>query len=126
MKDKSYNVIRALGIILICIWHFNTVCIEDGYTLPIVLLWNKSGTIQAGGVGVVLFFALSGALLIQKYKGKQFKTTSFMKKRLTRIYIPHCIAYVIAFLVCGILYPSWYRVGNNIFGFLISLLGMDF
>lgn len=81
---------------------------------------------RRGGVGVVLFFALSGALLIQKYKGKQFKTTSFMKKRLTRIYIPHCIAYVIAFLVCGILYPSWYRVGNNIFGFLISLLGMDF
>lgn len=126
MKDKSYNAIRALGIVLICIWHFNTVCVENGYTLPIALFWNKSGTIQAGGVGVVLFFALSGALLIQKYKENHFKTTSFIKKRLARIYIPHCVAYVIAFLICRVLYPSWYRVSNNILGFFISLFGMDF
>ncbi len=48
MKEKCYDLIRSVGILLIIIWHFNTVCCENGFKLPFLLFWNKSGTIQTG------------------------------------------------------------------------------
>lgn len=124
MKEKCYDLIRSVGILLIIIWHFNTVCCENGFKLPFLLLWNKSGTIQAGGVGVVLFFCLSGALLIKKYK-ENFNTLQFIKKRLLRIYIPHWISYVIAFIVSYSVYANTYTF-KSIMGILFSFLGMDY
>ena len=34
MKEKCYDLIRSVGILLIIIWHFNTVCCENGFKLP--------------------------------------------------------------------------------------------
>lgn len=76
------------------------------------------------GVGVVLFFCLSGALLIKKYK-ENFNTLQFIKKRLLRIYIPHWISYVIAFIVSYSVYANTYTF-KSIMGILFSFLGMDY
>ena len=60
MKEKCYDLIRSVGILLIIIWHFNTVCCEKGFKLPFLLLWNKSGTIQAGGRSSLVFLPIRG------------------------------------------------------------------
>lgn len=122
MKEQRYNLIRGLGILSIILFHFDAVLDENG--LSPTLFLNSTGTIQLGGIGVVLFFCLSGSLLIKNYR-ENFKVRSFIKKRLIRIYIPQFITYMLAFIIWSIVYSSIYTI-KSIPGILVSLFGMDY
>ena len=75
-----------------------------------------------GGVGVALFFMLSGAVLMMTNKDKSI--LYFYKKRLIKIEIPQIIGFLIAFLAMYIVNKT-IITSTNIAGFLISAFGLN-
>ena len=124
MRDKGYDFVRFIAMALIVVWHYFTTCRAFNYYFPsIAEKFINYGNLNFGGVGVGLFFILSGALLIRNHINDFFVGT-FYKRRVLRIYIPQWIGFIMAFLCT-------YTVNANIvhvdkMGFLISLMGMNY
>ena len=123
--DTGYDSVRFLAILLILIQHFNTTCSETG--IP----FNRTigefiDRFDMGGVGVGLFFILSGALQYKRNK-KNVCVKSYYGKRLLRIYIPYWIAFLVALLT---VYITDRRILNTIIknriGTIISILGLNY
>ncbi len=125
-RDKSYDFIRAFAMILIVVWHFWTTCRSLGTPLalkPLCELTGMQEMLNEGGIGVALFFILSGAVLMTRYRD-EIKVGQFFKRRVVRIFIPFWIAFAVFFVIsCLLLKSSWSEL-NNI-GVFWSLMGLD-
>ncbi len=96
-RDRGYDFIRFFAMSMIVIHHIFTTWKEQHYHIPeFIANIVGRGAIGFGGVGVALFFMLSGALLIKKYE-TGLKASEFYKKRLWRIEIPQMIGFFCAF-----------------------------
>ena len=123
-RDYGYDVVRFAATIMICIWHFYTTCKENCIIQNYIVdsLFAR-GPINMGGIGVGLFFLLSGALLIRGYK-EQINTIHFYKKRLLRICVPNIIGFNAALLVTYVINSD--IVKSDKIGMLISAVGLNF
>ena len=121
MKDKGYDFIRVFATLIIIIYHFFTT--YNGY-VPEVIGGGYNLHLNLGGVGVAMFFMLSGALFIKKYRNK-CEVGKFYKKRLIRIFIPHWISYIMVVLVYLIAFPER-LVGVPFYSYLLSFFALDF
>lgn len=120
MKDKSYNFIRMVATLMILIYHLLTTFCDNG----LIDRTGRGGDLNLGGIGVAIFFMLSGALLIKKYRHK-CEVGKFYKKRLIRIYLPHWICYTLFLIVTVIMHPDWLK-GVQFHSVLISFFALDF
>ncbi len=99
MKKKRLfylDFVRAIAVIFIVLWHFNTTINEFG-----IDCFNLSRTLRLncdiGQIGVTIFFILSGASLMYTYKD-DLEIKSYFRKRFFSIYPMFWIAYGAAFL----------------------------
>ena len=70
-REIGYDFIRFIAMLLIVVFHFYSTCAEKGYRFPSLLKHViVHGSIGWGGVGVALFFMLSGAVLMMTNKDK--------------------------------------------------------
>ena len=123
MHDSRYDSVRFFATLLIVIHHFITTCNEN--SIPV---FRAAETInlrlEMGGVGVGMFFTLSGALLWKGNK-KELSVKEFYRKRANRILIPYWIATVI---LLPLVYLGTPGVFQNILkcgaGNIISFLGL--
>ena len=123
-RDFGYDFVRFFAMMLILIHHLFTTFREQGYAVsPILKNIVARGSIGIGGVGVALFFILSGALLIKRYKD-QFILSEFFYKRFMRIEIPQWIGFICAFALMYCLRP--YIVNTDFLGIAISFLGLNY
>jgi len=125
-RDHCYDIIRFIATIMVVLHHFYTTAVNAGFkSLPFMALYQKAGgALNIGRIGVVLFCILSGALLIKKYNDN-INVKQFYKKRLLRIYIPHCIAYLFVFVYYMIVRPSYFKA-NWVPTVLASFFGLDY
>ncbi len=71
-----------------------------------------------GGTGVHLFIFLSGFGLYFSYLHKPVTFTQFLKKRISKVYIPYLIIVIISALIACLIpvyEGSWYAFGGHIF-----------
>ena len=81
LRDKGYDFVRFIAMALIVVWHYFTTCRAFNYYFPsIAEKFINYGNLNFGGVGVGLFFILSGALLIRNHINDFFVGT-FYKRR---------------------------------------------
>lgn len=115
-KIPEIDVIRCVAIIQIVLFH---MCVSEEPFANALILWGREGS--------GLFFAISGAGLINRYY-YDFDCKSYFKKRFISIYIPFWIAYVAAFVrnyfINGFHFP-WEHSGISKKYMLLSLLGVD-
>jgi len=74
--------------------------------------------ISFGGTGIHTFIFLSGLSLYYSYLNKPITYLSFLRKRLSKIYIPYVIIVIITALVSfwlPVYKNSWYTFGGHIF-----------
>lgn len=87
-QDFSFNLIRAVAIILIILCHTNSGDCNDAV----------NSILRLSGNGVMLFFMLSGALLLP-VTGSY---AQFMRKRIVRVFVPYVVwTIIMAFLYYG-------------------------
>lgn len=123
-RDLGYDFVRFFAMMLILIHHLFTTFREQGYAVsPILKNIVARGSIGIGGVGVALFFILSGALLIKRYKA-QFILSEFFYKRFMRIEIPQWIGFSAAFALMYCVKP--YIINTDFLGIIISFLGLNY
>lgn len=128
-RDKGYDFIRFFAMMLILLWHFYTTCTENSIVVyPLLISVIDHGGFSFGGVGVGLFFILSGALLRHNYGDEEkFSTIVFLKKRIIRICIPLWISFVASLLISSIANGTYINyVKENPLGCMISFLGFSF
>lgn len=110
------DVIRCVAIVQVVLFH---MCVAEAPFANALILWGREG--------VGLFFAISGAGLINRYYD-QFDCKSYFKKRIISLYIPFWFAYAFLFLrnyvVNGFLFPWEYMEVNKKY-MLLSVLGVD-
>lgn len=108
-------------MMLVILSHFPGACERAGIAVKIRFL-NLPWAL--GGMGVVLFWILSGALMIKTH-AQVLDLKQFYKKKLMRIYIPHILAYLMLVVLCRALAPEmlW---GGKWYSYLLSLMGLDF
>lgn len=111
IHDSGYDSVRFFATLLIVIHHYITTCDENSIPLySVVKMINLR--FELGGVGVGLFFVLSGALLWKTYK-EELPVMVFYKKRISRIFIPYWLAYVLVL-------PIVYLGTQNIFSYILN------
>lgn len=114
---------------LILLWHFYTTCTENSIVVyPLLMSVIDHGGFGFGGLGVGLFFILSGALLWHNYGDEEkFSTIVFFKKRIIRICIPLWISFVVSLLISSISNGGYINyVKENLLGCIISFFGFNF
>ena len=109
--DNGYDSVRCFATLLILIHHFITACKEINLPLhnAVKIIHSR---FEMGGVGVGLFFILSGALLWKGNK-KELPIKNFYRKRTFRIFIPYWISYVSVL-------PIIYLVAQNTFRYILN------
>ena len=123
-RDLGYDFIRFIAMLFILLHHLNTTWYEFHYNIPsIVNMTIGRGNLNMGGVGVALFFMISGALLIARYK-TVLNIKNFYMKRLIRIEIPQMICFFCAFWCQYLIDPN--IVNSKIGGIVISFLGLNY
>ena len=123
-RDLGYDFIRFTAMMFILLHHLNTTWYEFHYNIPsIVNMTIGRGVINFGGIGVALFFMISGALLIAKYENS-FNIKNFYLKRLIRIEIPQMICFFCAFWCQYLISPN--IINSQISGVIISLFGLNY
>lgn len=123
-RDLGYDFVRFFAMMLILISHLFATLREQGYAVsPILKNIVARGSIGIGNVGVALFFILSGALLIKRYK-EQFTLSEFFYKRFMRIEIPQWIGFICAFALMYCVRP--YIINTDFLGIFISFLGLNY
>ena len=120
MRNKRYDFIRFIAILMIVIFHYNVTLANNNIIETNIFL--KGGIINLGSVGVGLFFILSGANLYNKYKDK-LDIKNFYKKRLLKLYIPLWISYILLFIIMVCFNKNLLKY--NKFHLLFSMLGLD-
>ncbi|MNW48034.1 Acyltransferase family protein [compost metagenome] len=137
------DLIRAVSLICIVIYHFNLHVGFHGINGPMVFKFINND--YFAGIGISLFVLISGASLMYTYQQK-FELKNYIKRRFLSIYPVFWTGYIIAFLfnfymnlsindtvpkwaiifsVLGMdgylsqLVPNFYQVGEWFLGFII-------
>ena len=123
-RDVGYDFIRFIAMVLILLHHLFTTFQEQKYRVSEIFSnFIIRIALDIGPIGVALFFILSGALLIKKYKA-QFILSEFFYKRFMRIEIPQWIGFICAFALMYCVRP--YIINTDFLGVAISFLGLNY
>lgn len=94
---KYIDVLRVLAMIPVMVCHYTRSLEYAGVGFVNKILPDTVFSIYLGGVGVAIFFVISGASLMYTYDGK-FETRKYVKKRILGIYPMYYMAWLAAFL----------------------------
>lgn len=119
-RDLGYDFIRCTAMLMILLHHFYTTCKDLNIRFPSSL---KEMFLFFGGGGVALFFLLSGAVLINRYR-TDLNIKTFFTKRFLKICIPQWIGFLAAFWLVFILNKN--IIHSEVLGTLISFLGLNY
>lgn len=123
-RYKGYDFVRFLGTMMIVIAHFFRTCDSSGIkNSQIILRTVLNDRIGWGGIGVALFFLLSGAVHENKYRN-HLNVKSFFKSRISRIEIPQVLGFLFAFLLTYII--DYSIIESQLFGSIISMFGLNY
>lgn len=122
-RDIGYDFVRFIAMLMILLHHLLTTFWQFHYSVPEWFKNTVTKYINFGGTGVALFFILSGALLIKRYK-VQFTLSEFFYKRFIRIEIPQMIGFICAFALMYCITPHIIHI--NPWGIFVSLLGLNY
>lgn len=121
----SLDLVRVFSCICVTMVHFNAqISGWNGtfvYPNSIVPNFYVGGRVYLGGIGVSLFFMLSGVTLMMTYK--KGKLLTYYKKRFLNIFPMFWLAYIIATVVDFFLYKG--LPSDNLKLLLFSFIGMD-
>ena len=112
--------LRILGCVLVCITHFNEylVVVSDGTNAVVVSTFLG---VNLGGLGVALFFLLSGAALMHVY-GSRLDVPDYATRRILDIYPQYWVAYALAFLLAVL----WgFPCEAPLWTLILTVLGID-
>lgn len=122
MKNRNRNVdiLRALALILVVVYHAWTLSGQIPFRLPIVTLMVSLG----GEIGVTAFFALSGygifCSLARMEQTQEISFFMFMKRRLIRILPAYYVSFaLVLFFMDGANYLSRDNLWNVILHMLL-------
>lgn len=128
-RNFRLDVIRFVGMVFVFAYHFDVE--NKVYGLKHFITHTEYHSINLGGIGVMLFFLLSGEVH-RKYRKKQeegfkFKIISYYRRRLISIYPLFYIAYSIALLMLFLLKDDVFISFRTIekWKFLLTLLAAD-
>lgn len=112
--------LRILGCVLVCSSHFNEYLIGSSDGGGAVVVSTFLG-VNLGGLGVALFFLLSGAALMHVYGGR-LDVPDYAKRRFLDIYPQYWVAYALIFLLATLWgfpreAPAWTLI--------LTVLGID-
>lgn len=112
--------LRILGCVLVCSSHFNEYLIGSSDGGGAVVVSTFLG-VNLGGLGVALFFLLSGAALMHVYGGR-IDVPDYAKRRFLDIYPQYWVAYALIFLLATLWgfpreAPAWTLI--------LTVLGID-
>lgn len=120
-----FDWIRVFSCLCVLIVHFNaSISAYNGsfvYPNSIIPNFYLDNRVYLGGIGVSLFFILSGATQMLTYK--EGNLTGYYKKRFLSIYPMFWIAFTIATVVDFLMYK--YMPTGKPLSFLYSVVGVD-
>src|SRR6266851_4350065 len=107
---NNFDALR-LAMALFVVWsHSFALGLPSGETVePISIITN--GHYNAGNIGVMVFFAISGFLICESYL-KSGDTLSFLIKRVRRIYPGYMVATTIGAFVVTPLFSTLYKIST--------------
>lgn len=122
LRRNNFDALR-LGMALVVVWsHSFAIHRGSEATEPVSLLLG--GVYNAGNIGVLAFFTISGFLITLSFE-RSSSAWSFMRRRVARIYP----GYIVAALVCSLLIVPAYSsrpfgqlAGHEIAGLFSNLL----
>lgn len=116
-KDTS-NIIKGLACLLIVAHHFCARLIGKGSDDLII---NFIG-IRGGVIGVTIFFFLSAWGLSESQGKNQYSFNVFVKRRLSKVYVPLIITNIIYYLFLWISN----KISFNLQGFILNALNIKY
>ena len=120
MKRRyELDVIRSFAFLMIFVFHFNMMILQDGIEIPFSLIVKtKSQTL--GQLGVGLFLILSGFVLVSSFERTGKKPIPFYLKRLLAIFPLFYACYFVAYLWIDL--PAGHLFSKNM---VWTLFGFD-
>ncbi|WP_126357431.1 acyltransferase family protein [Cedecea lapagei] len=110
---KSLQAVRGIAALLVVMHHYKFSLAEkytSGWFSPIL---------NAGGIGVTVFFILSGFVMIYSSQDKK-TSTEFFINRISRIYPAYLFFIIVSFFIGGGM--SIFHYADKAHGFITSLL----
>jgi peptidoglycan/LPS O-acetylase OafA/YrhL len=101
-RSNNFNLLRLFAASLVILSH----CSALAWGQNPELIWNYMGHLETGGsIGVLIFFAISGFLVVQSFVSRG-KLKYFLAARALRIY-PGLVAAVIFSVIIGAFATEW-------------------
>ncbi len=102
-RSNNFNLLRFLAASLVILSHCSALAWGNDNPEPI---WNYMGHLETGGsIGVLIFFAISGFLVVQSFVSRA-RLKYFVAARALRIY-PGLVAAVIYSVIIGAFATEW-------------------
>lgn len=122
-KERIFylDFIRAISVIGIVIFHFNTSIVSNKIKAN-EIFYNNYENGNLGGIGVSLFFIISGAALMYNYN-QNYSIKEYFKKRIMGIYPMFWVAYIITFLYMFYINRGIATAPN--YTFILTIFGFD-
>lgn len=125
-RRVNLDLIRIISTLMIVLYHYNCVLIDNGST-PFFKLSYEWGGYSTGAIGVVMFFMLSGAALIYNYDNvKKFNIINFYKKRLKKMFFLYWILYIMVYAVYAIRSHKFFFYEGGVIPVICSFMQLDF
>jgi len=118
-RDFSFDVIRAVAIICVVSYHF-FLNGQHVYSDSVIF-----GNIDAGHIGVTLFFIMSGTLLTLNYGRGPFDLKKYAVRRFLNIYPLYWISYLFIYLLRRLLTHTYFSPDIPKWRFILTVLGFD-
>src|SRR5579883_497450 len=101
-RANNFNLLRFFAASLVILSH----CAAIGWGGNPEFIWNYLGHLETGGsIGVLIFFAISGFLVVQSFAVRG-KLKNFMAARALRIY-PGLVTAVVFSVIIGAFATEW-------------------
>ncbi len=119
----EYDLIRSIATLMIVAYHFEAELDSKGIQLfsRSITSWRGAGW---GGIGVFLFFVLSGAVHCVRYSG-EISYREYYRSRLKSIFPMFYITYLLAAVLEIITKGDTFTKGVEPWKFLLTLLACD-
>lgn len=88
---ETTNTLKALACVFVVIHHSSKLLSDDNFLINIY-------KIHVGYIAVAIFFYLSGYGLVKSYQNKKCNFNSFIRRRLSKVYLPFLIVNLISVL----------------------------
>lgn len=101
-RANNFNLLRVFAATLVIFSH----CAALAWNGNLEFIWNSMGHLETGGsIGVLIFFAISGFLVVQSFVSRG-RLKYFLAARALRIY-PGLVAAVIYSVIIGAFATEW-------------------